>query len=495
MAGFAIALALLAVIASAVVLWFGERSLRKIEERVGQIEIRSSQLKTLQDGLRNRQDELTEQSEVSAAAESQVLKQAQQAIQSARDVARMRPQLDSLAEAQATLKEDVVALQVLLDKTRGYLQVLRSDFGSHAQSLSNVEDLGKVWSALDRHLHAFEKETDQRLESLEDATATLDTDDMEDLRGWVDRRIDDHRRSLASIEGELAARVELLERTTFSGDTLSALGRRLEVLEQKPSWQPKVSTLETVVRTELSPRLEVLESKQIEDRLKQLESRPVQGDLSPVVRVMQDSLSNLRREVGEVLKSSPASDHDLTRELEARVARLEPAVAVAAEATQERAVLLERIAHLESTSAPSVDQALIQSIEALETAATQGPAVDIEQRLETIAEQLMQFESKIRSQHELHERIEQLEKQQRSAQVEPGSVDDLKRIRGVGPRLERLLHEAGITDLYQVAAWNDEDVANFAEQLGSFGKRIERDRWVEQAQKMVADAPPAQAQG
>ncbi len=63
--------------------------------------------------------------------------------------------------------------------------------------------------------------------------------------------------------------------------------------------------------------------------------------------------------------------------------------------------------------------------------------------------------------------------------------DDLKVLSGVGPALEKKLHDAGITTYAQIAAWTDEDVENFGELL-SFKGRIEREGWVEQAKDLAA---------
>ncbi|MCC1491868.1 50S ribosomal protein L21 [Cognatishimia sp. F0-27] len=63
-------------------------------------------------------------------------------------------------------------------------------------------------------------------------------------------------------------------------------------------------------------------------------------------------------------------------------------------------------------------------------------------------------------------------------------ADDLKQLSGVGPALEKKLHEAGITTFAQIAAWTEEDVEKFGEVL-SFKGRIEREGWIEQAQKLA----------
>ena len=65
-------------------------------------------------------------------------------------------------------------------------------------------------------------------------------------------------------------------------------------------------------------------------------------------------------------------------------------------------------------------------------------------------------------------------------------ADDLKQLSGVGPALEKKLHAAGITSFAQIAAWTEEDIAKFDEEL-SFKGRIEREGWVEQATALAAE--------
>jgi large subunit ribosomal protein L21 len=62
-------------------------------------------------------------------------------------------------------------------------------------------------------------------------------------------------------------------------------------------------------------------------------------------------------------------------------------------------------------------------------------------------------------------------------------TDDLKKLSGVGPALEKKLHEAGVTTFAQIAAWTEADVAAIDEQL-SFKGRIEREGWIDQAKEL-----------
>ena len=67
-----------------------------------------------------------------------------------------------------------------------------------------------------------------------------------------------------------------------------------------------------------------------------------------------------------------------------------------------------------------------------------------------------------------------------------GQADDLKRISGVGPKLEGLLQENGVFHFDQIAAWTPQEVAYMDDHL-SFKGRIERDGWIDQASQFAAE--------
>jgi len=65
-----------------------------------------------------------------------------------------------------------------------------------------------------------------------------------------------------------------------------------------------------------------------------------------------------------------------------------------------------------------------------------------------------------------------------------GGPDDLKMIKGVGPKLEALLHKLGFFHFDQVAAWTSDEVAWVDQNLEGFKGRVTRDNWVAQAKTL-----------
>jgi predicted flap endonuclease-1-like 5' DNA nuclease len=66
----------------------------------------------------------------------------------------------------------------------------------------------------------------------------------------------------------------------------------------------------------------------------------------------------------------------------------------------------------------------------------------------------------------------------------PTTPDDLKLIVGVGPVMERMLYQLGVTTYRQIARWTDRDIDEIDARLPEFPGRIRRDEWVTQARAL-----------
>jgi NADH-quinone oxidoreductase subunit E len=78
----------------------------------------------------------------------------------------------------------------------------------------------------------------------------------------------------------------------------------------------------------------------------------------------------------------------------------------------------------------------------------------------------------------------ELNRSRSAAITVPG--EDLKVIKGVGPKFEKLLRSAGVTSLSQIAAWSESDVDAIAKKLGIKAERIRKDDWVGNAKRVAA---------
>ena len=67
-----------------------------------------------------------------------------------------------------------------------------------------------------------------------------------------------------------------------------------------------------------------------------------------------------------------------------------------------------------------------------------------------------------------------------------GAADDLKRIKGIGPKLEKLCNALGFYHFDQIAGWTSNEVAWVDSNLEGFKGRVTRDEWVAQAKLLAA---------
>ncbi len=65
-----------------------------------------------------------------------------------------------------------------------------------------------------------------------------------------------------------------------------------------------------------------------------------------------------------------------------------------------------------------------------------------------------------------------------------GAADDLKQIKGIGPKLEKLVNSLGFYHFDQIGGWTDAEVAWVDQNLEGFKGRVSRDKWVEQARTL-----------
>jgi predicted flap endonuclease-1-like 5' DNA nuclease len=66
-----------------------------------------------------------------------------------------------------------------------------------------------------------------------------------------------------------------------------------------------------------------------------------------------------------------------------------------------------------------------------------------------------------------------------------GAADDLKRIKGIGPKLEKLCNSLGFYHFDQIAGWTPDEIAWVDQNLEGFKGRVVRDNWVAQAKALV----------
>ena len=67
-----------------------------------------------------------------------------------------------------------------------------------------------------------------------------------------------------------------------------------------------------------------------------------------------------------------------------------------------------------------------------------------------------------------------------------GIADDLKQIKGIGLKMEKMCHSLGFYHFDQIASWNRDEIAWVDANLQGFKGRVTRDEWVSQAKVLAA---------
>jgi predicted flap endonuclease-1-like 5' DNA nuclease len=296
----------------------------------------------------------------------------------------------------------------------------------------------------------------------------------------------------------VTARIEALAAAV--GDRMASLEHRIgQLAPAAPDLEPLTSRLETLERAVT--------------RIQMPDVGPIEARLGALVGI-GERFSRLERAV-ESVTPAPTDLEPVNRRIEAL-----------AGAMGDRLSSLERM--IVALEPGSVDlEPVMQRLQGVERAVTSAPATDLrplEARLAVFAavgERLEALEQRVASLGSaspagdvglVQDRIGGLERQLEEvrslvervvARPAPGIVlagsrnllrrpvygapDDLKRIRGIGEALERLLHRLGVYYFWQVAEWDRNDVRFVDTHLEIFRGRIERDQWVEQARALTGE--------
>ncbi len=119
-----------------------------------------------------------------------------------------------------------------------------------------------------------------------------------------------------------------------------------------------------------------------------------------------------------------------------------------------------------------------------------------ENRIKQLEDKLKVWDERVRPLSEQFQQqrimIQELRAQLKTAIEEPPAkrrpsqepIDDLQQICGIGPALQRKLHEQKIARFQQIAELSDSELAQLADAIGVGIGRIQRDEWVRQAQQL-----------
>lgn len=137
---------------------------------------------------------------------------------------------------------------------------------------------------------------------------------------------------------------------------------------------------------------------------------------------------------------------------------------------RERLALSDRRVHELEQSVQERDGRILQLVSQLDS---------LKQRVAPLTMKLREQRDQIRAHQE---------GQATAIDSDAAACDDLKKIRGIGPALEKRLRRQGIRRFEQLAALSGQELAEIAEKIAVTPNLVQRDRWIEQARELAEAA-------
>jgi predicted flap endonuclease-1-like 5' DNA nuclease len=255
----------------------------------------------------------------------------------------------------------------------------------------------------------------------------------------------------------------------FEGDLLLATERASQVeTDWRARWETQGAQLAelSVAFSTTESELETLRSanRDLEHRLDACQSGS--DGLAAELRARNAEIQQERLRAQELEKRTPTST-DLAPRVEALESKLKEARRTAAASERNVADLRAELDHERSdlTDRIAKEQTAVQ---------------ELQQRCEHLEAQLRS--SSARNDVESRQSSSTFGNGQQPSvsTASPASRqrDDLKKIHGIGPKLERLLNSRGIYRFSDIAGWTAQDIESFSRSLDVFPGRINRDDWV-----------------
>ncbi len=263
-----------------------------------------------------------------------------------------------------------------------------------------------------------------------------------------------------SFEADLAAQQELTRRAEYrlidSNEELDKV--HLELKGEQQRVRDLEAELESTQASLAETEAAVPDESEVEQLKADLEASRAAAEASDVqisglqaAKAAADEAAAVRGATVESLDQDLESEREESAALQQRLAQLESANA----ACEQRSAELEaKVAELERGAAAPAADATDKGFDEPEISA----AEDVPSQQEGLA------------------RIAEIAA--RTAGEGPVADDDLKKVHGIGPKLERTLKELGITSFRQIANFEAADIAYVTAALDAFKGRIERDDWM-----------------
>jgi predicted flap endonuclease-1-like 5' DNA nuclease len=252
----------------------------------------------------------------------------------------------------------------------------------------------------------------------------------------------------------------------------------------------KISVFEQSLETGTRP---VAESQTLQHRIIELES---------ALEERQQQIASLQKESAGICERTEKSDNELAllgierQELSARIQRLESELHdqqtlklsddSEPDATEVAAALRADMGELRETVATKEHR--IQGLE-IQLRDSEVQLETLQTRLTTWKQRVKPLTQKLKHQRSLIRKLRNLTVITEPAELSEENSDNLQRIRGIGPALERRLYGEGIRRYAQIAAMSDQELNDVATKLSIAPALAHRDNWVTQARDLAVNSP------
>lgn len=301
--------------------------------------------------------------------------------------------------------------------------------------------------------------------------------------------VKEHEETIARLKNDLSDASDLSNENEAEMKDLRAHIATLEPLQgELEKSQANDDRLQNELKTVMA-KMET-ESQQYKAQLASIVSE--KDDEIGRIQSELDQLADLRTELAERDTTIERLESQLLTQAEVKDAEIKRLDTAKNESEQEVEALTVQVGEIEELKRKLAEQ---DSTMSRLTASGASAKLQAEDRLKELQQKLIRAETSIEKRNEtieeLRNQLAELEARYKALRslpaeqlfVRPKETDDLKKIWGIGPVLEKTLNRIGISTFAQIGRFTEEDIERISNVLEEFQGRIVRDGWVEGAKK------------
>ena len=356
-------------------------------------------------------------------------------------------ELNTVSEQQAGKIESLSQNEKRLKDQNEELRLINSEYLSLQRNNDNLSrENVKLQAQVDR-IPAIIKESQDARSQVNELTALVETAQNKEIE------LNEKIVAAQKKEDELNVQIENARNNAakFDAQIESALTTEIELRDQLETAQRSLKKLDDYDSMTLR-----LESLQDENRKLKVEIKNF-DQLSANYKMMRDRNDELLDEINQFESKSEKRD-DKSELIERKAAK---------QAKGETQLELDIEPANEKSRSTKASKAKVKKNVAAKPAMKKSPTLAKPGKKKKASVSKLSAKRKAKSKPKLQEK------------------DDLKAINGIGPKLEKLLNDHGISTFEQLAQLSKAEADDLAIKIGSFGERITRDKWVSKAKRFV----------